>query len=108
MTEPTDAVVVLSTAPSEEEAGAIARRLVEERLVACVNLIPRVRSIYSWRGEVHDEGEVLMVMKTRAALGDEVARRVAELHSYTCPEAITLPVVGGAAAYLAWVSEVTG
>jgi periplasmic divalent cation tolerance protein len=93
------AEVVLSTAPKEEQAVSIARSLVEEGLVACVNVVPGVRSIYRWEGEIHDDSEHLMVMKTTSLRRDALVARIKELHSYTCPEAIALPVVGGSPEY---------
>ncbi len=108
MSELTDrGVVILSTAPKEEEAVRIARTLVEERLVGCINIVPGVRSIYSWEGKVQDDPELLMVMKTTPERRDRVIERIGELHSYSCPEAIVLPLVGGSTAYLSWLAEVT-
>lgn len=106
MTEP-KGVVVLSTAPKEDEALSIARSLVEEKLVACVNVIPGVRSIYSWEGKVQDDAELLLVVKTTPQNSERVVQRIQELHSYTCPEAIVLPIAGGSTAYLSWLGEVT-
>lgn len=103
-----DYVVLLATAGSEEEAKTIADALVSERLVACVNLIAPVRSIYRWKGEVCDEQEVTMIMKTRTALIDTVAGRIKELHSYEVPEIIALPVLAGLTEYLKWIDESTG
>ncbi len=108
METPTGAVVLLSTAPTEEEAAKIARALVEERLVACVNLVPQVRSVYRWEGAVQDDREVLLVIKTRAERQAAVVERIRALHSYSCPEAIVLPLVAGAQPYLDWIAEVTG
>jgi periplasmic divalent cation tolerance protein len=102
-----DVVVLLSTAPKADEAATIARALVDEELVACVNLVPGVRSIYRWEGAVQDDAEVLMVIKTTAAQREAVVARIQALHSYSCPEAISLDVSGGSAAYLSWVREVT-
>ncbi len=100
----TEAVrVVLVTAPDEESAARIARALVEERLIACANLIPRIRSIYRWEGQVADEAEVLLVLKTRASRCAAVAARVKALHPYALPEVVALPVVDGSEAYLDWV-----
>jgi periplasmic divalent cation tolerance protein len=101
------AFVILSTAPSEEVAQRVARALVEERLAACVNLVPGVRSIYSWEGAIQDDQELLLVIKTSAARRDRVVARIQEVHSYDCPEAVALPVVAGSAAYLTWLGEVT-
>jgi len=98
-------LVVLITAGSADEATAIARALVDERLAACTNLVPGVRSIYRWEGVVHDDPEVLLVAKTRADRFAALARRVAELHSYDVPEVIALPLVAGAARYLDWLDE---
>lgn len=96
--------VVLTTAGSAEEAGAIARELVDRRLAACVNIIDRVRSVYRWQGSVHDEPEVLLVIKTTAAAYPRLETAVRELHSYDCPELVRLAVAGGEDDYLAWLS----
>lgn len=102
-----EAFVVLSTAPSEEEAATIARALVDERLAACVQLVPKIRSFYRWEGEVHDDPEHLLVIKTTAARRDALIARIGELHSYDVPEAVALPIAAGSQAYLAWLGEVT-
>jgi len=95
--------VAFVTAPDTEVGARIARTLVEERLAACVNLVPGVRSIYRWEGAVEEAAEVLLVVKTRADRGRALADRVRELHPYDVPEVLTLPVAGGSADYLAWV-----
>ena len=99
----TDVRVVLVTAPDPGTAAALARTLVEERLAACANLVPGVRSIYRWEGEVQDDAEVLLVLKTRAARCDALAARVRDLHPYDLPEVVVLPVGGGSRGYLEWV-----
>jgi len=76
---------------------------VEERLIACANLVPRVRSIYRWQGEVQDEAEVLLLLKTSAARINPLATRVRALHPYDLPEVIVLAVSGGAEDYLEWL-----
>ncbi len=96
-------LVVFVTAGSADEAAAIARALVEERLAACGNIVPGIRSIYRWQGTVHDDPEALLILKTRADRFEELARRVGELHSYDVPEIIALPLVAGSARYLAWL-----
>ena len=106
MQEATDAVVVYITAPSREEARALARALVEERLAACVNQVP-IESVYRWQGQVEEAAEVLLVMKTRRATLDALAARVRALHSYSVPEIIALPLVAGSPPYLQWVAEET-
>lgn len=103
MSEATSVRVVLVTAPDADSGGRIARVLVEERLVACVNLLPGIRSIYRWQGRVEDDAEVLLVAKTTAARCDAVAARVKALHPYELPEVVALPVAEGSRAYLDWV-----
>ncbi len=102
---PTDAVVILSTAPPDE-AVAIARALVEDRLAACVQLAA-IRSVYRWQGRIEDEPEELMLIKTRRHLANAVIARIRELHSYEVPEAVVIPVEAGSADYLAWLSAET-
>jgi len=99
--------VVLVTASSEEEALKIARSLVARKLAACVNVVPGVRSVYRWQGEVKDERELLLVVKTREAHLAHVVQAVKELHSYKNPETIALPILGGSEAYLGWLREET-
>lgn len=101
----TDISVILVTAGSGEEASKIARTLVEEKLVACVNIVPRIRSIYWWQGEVCDEEEVLMIMKSPTSNFPSIQNRVRELHSYEVPEIITFPIAQGLPEYLNWVME---
>ena len=105
MREPEDIVVMYSTAPPAESAG-LAGMLIERRLVACVNIVP-VRSIYRWNGEVCDEEEHLLIMKTVQAGVDRVAAAIKEHHSYEVPEVIALPVIAGYPPYLDWVRENT-
>jgi periplasmic divalent cation tolerance protein len=104
----TDALVVLVTAPTPERAAEIARALVEERLAACGNVVPGIRSIYRWEGEVHEDAEALLVLKTTRARFDALRDRVLALHPYEVPEVIALPVETGSAAYLAWLVGETG
>jgi len=99
--------VALATAPDAEVAARIAHALVDERLAACANLVPQVRSIYRWQGRVEDDTEVLLVIKTRADRVAALADRLRALHPYEVPELVVLPVVGGLAAYLAWMSAET-
>ena len=102
----TDYIVVYVTAP-EDEAVNLAKTLVEERLVACVNLVPGLRSIYWWQGKVEDEPEVLCIMKTRSNLFESLRDRVRELHSYEVEEIIALPILAGNLPYLNWIKENT-
>lgn len=97
--------VALVTAPDAETGARIARTLVEERLAACVNVVPGVRSIYRWEGRVEDDDEVLLVVKTRADRAQALEARVRALHPYDLPEVLLLPTAGGSEPYLAWVAR---
>jgi periplasmic divalent cation tolerance protein len=99
-------VVVLVTCPAER-AAEIARPLVEEKLAACVNIIPGLRSIYAWEGKICDDPEALLLIKTRAALFEALRARVLELHLYEVPEVIALPILAGHTDYLRWLAEST-
>jgi periplasmic divalent cation tolerance protein len=101
----TDAVVVLVTAPSADVAAAIARAVVEERLAACGNVLPAVRSIYRWQGEVQDEAEALLILKTQRRRFPELRDRILALHPYEVPEVLALPVEAGSDAYLDWIAQ---
>lgn len=108
MSAPADvgrALVVLVTAPSSEAALALGRVLVDERLAACVNVVPGVTSIYTWQGQREETAEALLLIKTDAAGYPALERRVVELHPYSVPEVLALPVETGARAYLQWVHE---
>ncbi|MEN6439942.1 MAG: divalent-cation tolerance protein CutA [Syntrophobacter sp.] len=99
--------VVFVTAGGEEEAARIGRALVEEKLAACANMVPRIRSIYRWKGEIHDEQEVLLLIKTRSSLFPTLRDRVKQLHSYEVPEIVAFPLTQGLPDYLAWVCAET-
>lgn len=101
-------VVVFITAPEEELAAIIAHALVEAKLAGCVNIVTKIRSIYRWEGKIEDEKEVLMIAKTEQKLFGSLEKKVKELHSYTVPEIIALPIIEGSADYLAWLKDVTG
>ncbi len=96
--------VVISTAPDPETGTRIARALVEERLAACVNVVPGVRSIYRWQGAIEEGQEVLLVIKTQAERVAPLAERLRALHPYEVPELLALPVDAGLASYLQWVA----
>jgi periplasmic divalent cation tolerance protein len=101
-------VIVLITAPSTETGKEIARALLDARLAACVNILPAVNSMYVWEGDIYDEDEVLLIVKTRAELLDEgLIPAVQKLHPYKVPEIIVLPIVKGARNYLDWIGEAT-
>jgi len=95
--------VVLTTAATPEEAERIARAVVEERLAACVTMVPSVRSIYRWEGKVEDATETLLLIKTGAGQLAAVETRLRDLHSYQTPEFLVLEPTAGSAAYLEWM-----
>jgi len=97
-------VVVFITVPPDK-AEEVARVIVEERLGACVNIVREVRSLYWWQGKVEDDKESLLIVKTRADALDRLIQRVKEVHPYTVPEIIALPIVAGNADYLQWVDS---
>jgi periplasmic divalent cation tolerance protein len=96
--------IVLCTAGSDAEAGAIALALVERRLAACVNVVPGVSSTYRWEGAVRTDGEWLLIVKTRSDRFDDVRNAIRELHSYELPEILMLDIARGDDAYLAWIT----
>jgi periplasmic divalent cation tolerance protein len=95
--------VILCTVPSEDVGVQIARQLVDEQLVACVNILPGVRSIYRYQGKVEDDRELLLVMKTSADRLDTLIPRVRALHPYEVCEVLALEVTAGSQLYLDWV-----
>jgi periplasmic divalent cation tolerance protein len=107
MSNATATVVVLVTTPTAERAAEIARALVEERLAACGNVVPGIRSVYRWEGKIHDDAEALLVLKTTRERFDALRERVLALHPYEVPEVIALPIEAGSAPYLAWIAAET-
>jgi periplasmic divalent cation tolerance protein len=97
--------VVLTTVPDAEMGARLARTLIEEKLAACVNLVPGVRSFYRWQGQLEDASEVLLLVKTRADRCAALAARIQALHPYALPEVLELAAGGGSAAYLDWVGR---
>lgn len=100
-----DFLIVLVTAPNEEEAAKIANDVVGAKLAGCVNIVRGIRSIYRWQGNIEDDAEVLMIIKTRQEHFKALEMKVKELHSYTVPEIIALPIVEGSEGYLGWLKE---
>lgn len=95
--------LVLTTCPDEAAARRIARGLVEEGLAACVNILPGVRSVYRWRGELESAAELLLVIKTRTTHYTRLEEAIRALHPYELPEVLSVPIDTGAASYLAWL-----
>jgi periplasmic divalent cation tolerance protein len=100
-------VVVITTTDSEDAAGTLARAIVAARLAACVQISSPIRSVYRWEGEVHDEREWQLWIKTAYDRVDELTDFVKDRHGYDVPEVLALPVLGGNTDYLAWITEQT-
>ena len=99
--------IVYITAKDKEEAKKIGRELVKERLVACVNIIDKMNSIYWWEGQIQDDFETILIAKTKESLMDELVQKVKSLHSYSCPCIISLPILDGNKEFLEWLSKET-
>ncbi len=104
----TEGLVVLCTCPDEPTAQRIARALVTGHLAACVNRVGALRSTYLWKGDLQDEPEVLLIIKTLRARYEELEMRLRALHPYEVPEIIALPILAGSERYLAWMLEEAG
>ncbi len=100
-------IVILITASSAEEGEKIAMSLVDHHLVACVKIIPSVKSLFIAAGKTAQESEVLLIAKSRRPLLDKIVEQVKKIHSYNVPEIIAFPVIGGSEEYLKWVREST-
>jgi periplasmic divalent cation tolerance protein len=101
----TEKRIVLTTAGSEEEAHKIAQHLVQARLAACDSVLPRIISIYRWKGAVEESAEWLLIIKTTSAAFAKVRQAITELHSYELPECICLTIEDGSANYLQWIAD---
>jgi periplasmic divalent cation tolerance protein len=101
--EPSSFVIILTTFPAGDDPEALASALVEERLAACVNVLPPMRSIYRWQDNVERAMEHQLVIKTRSDRVDAVKSRLASVHPYDVPEVLILAVAGGSDAYLQWL-----
>ncbi len=102
-----EAIVAMTTTNSEREARKLAERFVSERLAACVQIIPKIQSIYEWEGEIHNDQEYLLLIKTREGLVRKLRRAIEKHHSYEVPEFLVLPVVDSTQDYMEWMSDVT-
>ncbi|KAJ8921410.1 hypothetical protein NQ315_003028 [Exocentrus adspersus] len=98
--------VAYVTAPTEEVAKKIGHGLVSKKLAACVNILPKITSIYEWEGKINEDAEVLMMIKTRTSKVDQLTQYVKENHPYTVCEVISLPIQNGNEAYLKWINDV--
>ena len=106
MSSAPDYGVLLTTVPSRDEAVKIANLLIDEKLAACVQLLP-IESFYAWEGKTQNEAEILLLVKTRSALFDAAIARIKSVHSYSVPEIVALPFAAGFSGYLDWIDTVT-
>ena len=104
---PSDATVVLTTLASEDEAVALVRALLDRRLVACGTVLRGARSLYRWEGQLADEQEVVVLLKSATGRLGDLAAVFAELHPYKVPELLALPVIAGLEKYLGWIARET-
>jgi len=100
--------LIYATAPNSEEAAGIGRALVDARLIACVNIIEGVRSIYRWEEKIEDGKEVVIIMKTTEDKIDAVTEKIKSMHSYDCPAIVALDITGGNDLFLQWVANEVG
>lgn len=101
----TDKIVAFSTCPTHDEALKIARHLLDARLAACVSISQPVRSLYRWQGAIHDDPEFMLIIKSRRDLAPQLSAALRQLHSYTTPELVFLPILDGLPDYLAWIDD---
>jgi len=101
-------MVTLSTVPTLEAGRTIARALVENHLVACVNIVPGLHSIYEWEGKIEEEHEALLFIKSTQAAVGKITEKILEIHPYDCPEVISIDIRTGSRAYLDWIDKVAG
>jgi periplasmic divalent cation tolerance protein len=101
----TEMLLVMSTFANEDDAARVVRTLVDERLIACGNLLPGARSLYRWQDEIKDEREVVALMKTRKQDWSALMSRLHDLHPYDVPECIALRIASGSPRYMAWLEE---
>ncbi len=99
--------IIFSTAPDEAEASLIAERLIESGSVACCNIIPGIKSIYRWKGEIKKDDECMLIIKTSKSEVGKVIAEIKSLHSYEVPEIISIPVIEGNEDYIQWVKSIT-
>lgn len=107
MQEQTDYILILSTCPDADVAGAIAQALLAGRLVACVNIVTGVASHFRWQGAIHRADEHLLIIKTARDRYPEVETKIRSMHPYELPEIIAVPIAQGLAEYLAWIDQET-
>lgn len=100
-------ITVFITAPSEKVALKISRKLLREKIIACANIIPKIRSLYTWKNKLCDDKEVLVIIKTKRKLFGKLKKQVLKIHPYDVPEIISLPILEGHHPYINWINKVT-
>jgi len=100
-------IIILITTANEPEAQSIANLLLEKRIIACANIVPKVSSMFWWQGVLESETECMLILKTKSSLMNEVIKEVKSSHSYDVPEIIALPIIGGDQDYLDWINKET-
>lgn len=100
-------ILVFCTISSSDAADSFARTLVNEELVACVNIVPAITSVYRWQGAIESAEEILLIMKTRDSLFEALRNRIVELHPYEVPEVIAIPIAAGHPPYMEWIGAST-
>lgn len=103
-----DYIMVLTTLPDQEQAESLAGTLLENKLAACIQVLPRMTSLYTWQGKVEKDGEHLMLIKTRTSRYEDLAAAIGEHHPYDVPELIAVDIVTGLPEYLGWINDCTG
>ena len=98
-------ILILTTASTKAEADQIANKLVQEKLAACVNIIPNIKSIYRWKDKINTDSEFLLIIKTMKSVENKVIQYIKKHHSYDTPEIISFPITGGDKRYLNWIYD---
>ena len=98
-------IILYCTVPDQQTAEMISKNLVEEKLAACCNIVPGLKSVYRWEQKIQTDDELLLIIKTRSTLYAEVETQIKDLHPYTVPEIIALPLINGSVEYLNWMDE---
>ncbi len=104
---PSEFVLILTTFPEDQDAEALAKALIDERLAACVNILPEMRSVYTWQGKTESAAERQLVIKTARSRVDALEARLKQLHPYDVPEFVLIEIAGGSSDYLSWLSDST-
>jgi len=100
-----DKIVVMTTAGSFDEAASISKLLIKKRLAACCSVLQNVQSTYWWKGEIIEDAEVIVLIKSQKSVQQELIETIKSVHSYEVPEILCLPVIGGYIPYLQWISD---